>query len=217
MKLLAVATVTAILTTSSASVEAGDKGFVLDEATIDGVQAAYKAGTSTAELVVKRYQERILAYDKAGPKLNVVVFLNPEAINEAKALDATFRRTGRLLGPLHGIPVLLKDNIDTATMPTSNAIVTASTTRGPDSEKIFRNDGGLIMRLGRGGQKRPKDNSGIGPQAGRFHAINRSSPGAVKGGAEMSYSQLLSAWKLRFHRPRSRSSTSGGFSLVTHW
>jgi amidase len=99
--------------------EASGKTFLLDEATIDDVQAAYKAGATTAELVVKNYQERIRAYDKAGPKLTVVIFLNPTAVEEAKALDKTLRRTGSFTGPLHGIPVLLKDNIDTKDMPTT--------------------------------------------------------------------------------------------------
>jgi amidase len=119
MKLHAVSVATAIVTMMSAYVEARGKPFVLEEATIDDVQAAYRSGATTAELVVRAYQERIRAYDRAGPKLNVVIFLNPKAVDEAKALDETLRRTGKFSGPLHGIPVLLKDNIDTKDMPTT--------------------------------------------------------------------------------------------------
>jgi len=99
--------------------EAKGKPFRLEEATIADVQAAYKSGATTAELVVKAYQERIRAYDQAGPKLNVVIYLNPRAADEAKALDEHLRTTGSFVGPLHGIPVLLKDNVDTSDMPTT--------------------------------------------------------------------------------------------------
>ena len=103
----------------SANADAGKKSFALEEATIDEVQAAYRSGAATAEFVIRGYQARIRAYDKAGPKLNVVVFLNPKALEEAQALDQALGRTGRFVGPLHGIPVLLKDNIDTKDMPTT--------------------------------------------------------------------------------------------------
>ncbi len=95
------------------------KPFHLEEATISDVQAAYKSGTLTSVKLVQAYLERIRAYDQAGPKLNVVIFLNPRALEEAAALDEHFRKTGNFVGPLHGIPVLLKDNINTNDMPTT--------------------------------------------------------------------------------------------------
>src|SRR6516225_9688817 len=119
MKLYAVTAAIAILMMVSAHVGARSQAFVVEEATIDEVQAAYRSGATTAELVVRAYQERIRAYDKAGPKLNVVIVLNPKALDEARALDETLRRTGRVAGPLHGIPVLLKDNINTNDMATT--------------------------------------------------------------------------------------------------
>jgi len=119
MKPHAASAVIGVLMMLSVHVNAKEKPFLLEEATIDDVQAAYKSGATTAEFVVRAYQERIQAYDKAGPKLNVMIFLNPKALDEAKALDETLRRTGRFMGPLHGIPVLLKDNIDTKDMPTT--------------------------------------------------------------------------------------------------
>jgi Asp-tRNA(Asn)/Glu-tRNA(Gln) amidotransferase A subunit family amidase len=63
--------------------------------------------------------DRIQDCDQAGPKLNVVIFLNPRALEEAAALDERLRRTGKFVGPLHGIPALLKDNINTKDMPTT--------------------------------------------------------------------------------------------------
>jgi len=95
------------------------KPFQLDEATISDVHAAYKSGVLTSVKLVQAYLERIRACDQAGPKLNVVMFLNPRALEEAAALDEHFRRTGKFVGPLHGIPVLLKDNINTKDMPTT--------------------------------------------------------------------------------------------------
>jgi len=95
------------------------KTFRLEEATIADVQAAYKSGATTTTQLVQAYLERIQAYDQKGPKLNVVIFLNPKATQEAAALDEHFRSTGKLVGPLHGIPLLLKDNINTSDMPTT--------------------------------------------------------------------------------------------------
>ncbi|BDU68804.1 amidase [Geothrix oryzae] len=89
------------------------KGLVLEEATVAGLQAGLAAGHWTAADLVRKYQARIRALDQAGPKLNAVIELNPEALALARALDGE-RKAGRLRGPLHGIPVLLKDNIDTA-------------------------------------------------------------------------------------------------------
>jgi Asp-tRNA(Asn)/Glu-tRNA(Gln) amidotransferase A subunit family amidase len=93
--------------------------FHVEEATIGDVQAAYKSGATTATRVVQSYLSRIQAYDQAGPKLNVVIYLNPHALEEAAAQDRFFRKTGKFVGPLHGIPVLLKDNVNTKDMPTT--------------------------------------------------------------------------------------------------
>jgi Asp-tRNA(Asn)/Glu-tRNA(Gln) amidotransferase A subunit family amidase len=95
------------------------KPFHLEEATISEVHAAYKSGATTATRLVQAYLERIQAYDQAGPTLNVVIFLNPKALDETAALDEHLRTTGKFVGPLHGIPVLLKDNVHTKDMPTT--------------------------------------------------------------------------------------------------
>jgi amidase len=93
--------------------------FQVAEASISDVQAAYLSGATTATRVIQAYLARIQAYDQAGPRLNVVIFLNPKALDEAAALDAHLRKTGKFVGPLHGIPVLLKDNVNTSDMPTT--------------------------------------------------------------------------------------------------
>jgi amidase len=113
-RLLAVASPADLLRTLATA-----KTFHLEETTIADVQSAYKSGATTATQLVQAYLERIQAYDQKGPKLNVVIFLNPKAMQVAAALDERFRTTGKFVGPLHGIPVLLKDNIDTRDMPTT--------------------------------------------------------------------------------------------------
>jgi amidase len=87
--------------------------FELDEATISQLQDAMAAGRYTSRRLVDLYSERIKAIDRSGPTLRSVIELNPEAGAIADRLDAE-RRAGRVRGPLHGIPVLIKDNIDTA-------------------------------------------------------------------------------------------------------
>jgi amidase len=80
--------------------------------------ARMQAGTLTSRAVTDAYLERIAAIDDSGPTLNAVIEINPAAITEVDALDAE-RRAGRLRGPLHGLPVLIKDNIDVAGLVTS--------------------------------------------------------------------------------------------------
>lgn len=88
-----------------------DKDFSLLEATIDDLQAKMSKGDLTSEAIVKLYLKRIEEIDKKGPTLNSVIELNPDALSIAKAMDAE-RKSGKLRGPMHGIPVLIKDNID---------------------------------------------------------------------------------------------------------
>jgi len=86
--------------------------FALNEVTIDELQQKMKAGTYTSRSITEQYLKRIEAIDKNGPKLNAVIEVNPDALTIAAALDKE-RKEGKLRGPLHGIPVLIKDNINT--------------------------------------------------------------------------------------------------------
>jgi amidase len=87
-------------------------------ATIPELQAAMQSGALTAEKLTRTYLARIAAYDQQGPKINSVIVLNPQALATARALDAE-RKAGKTRGPLHGIPIALKDNIDTSDLPTT--------------------------------------------------------------------------------------------------
>ena len=89
------------------------------EATVAGIHAAMLAKDITCRDLVEFYLKRIEAYDKKGTSLNAIILINPKAREEADKLDAEFKKTGKLSGPLHGIPILLKDNFDTFDMPTT--------------------------------------------------------------------------------------------------
>jgi len=98
----------------------GAKAVALDitTASIADIQSAYALNKITAVQVTQAFLARIAAYDKLGPTINAVLFLNPDALAVAAALDAE-RKAGRVRGPLHGVPIVLKDNIDTFDMPTT--------------------------------------------------------------------------------------------------
>ena len=96
--------------------------FDLSKASIADINAAIEAGALSSEKLVTLYLARIEAYDKQGPALNTVITLNPNALAEARALDAERKAKGPR-SALHGIPVILKDNYDTADLPTTAGCV----------------------------------------------------------------------------------------------
>ena len=93
--------------------------FQIDEATIDGIHAAMRAGELTSRALVDAYLDRIEAVDRAGPRLNGVLGVSEVARARADELDAALARDGELTGPLHGIPVLVKDCVETSDIPTT--------------------------------------------------------------------------------------------------
>src|SRR5260221_13288495 len=86
--------------------------FVLNEITIDGLQQKMQSGEYTSRSITQLYLDRIDAIDKKGPAINAVIEINPGALSIADEMDKE-RKSGKLRGPLHGIPVLIKDNINT--------------------------------------------------------------------------------------------------------
>lgn len=98
-----------------------------------------KAGKVSSEALVRAYLARIAAMDRVGPALHAVIALNPDALAQAKALDAE-RKAGKLRGPLHGLPVLVKDNIETRdAMPTTaGSLALRDNVTGRDAPMIAR-------------------------------------------------------------------------------
>ncbi len=119
----------------------------LSEATIEDINAAFNSGTLTSERLVELYLARIQAYDQDGPRLNAVLWLNDQALETARILDEERRLSGPR-SPLHGIPVALKDNIDTADMPTTAGSLLLAGSLPPDDAFIverLRSAGAIIL------------------------------------------------------------------------
>ena len=119
----------------------------LSEATIEDINAAFNSGTLTSERLVELYLARIQAYDQDGPRLNAVLWLNDQALETARILDEERRMSGPR-SPLHGIPVVLKDNIDTADMPTTAGSLLLAGSLPPDDAFIvekLRSAGAIIL------------------------------------------------------------------------
>lgn len=93
--------------------------FQIEETSIAALHAAYLDGRTTALSVCQAHLDRIAAYDRKGPALGAIINNNPDALADAAALDAALASTGKLTGPLHGIPVLVKDNYDVAGLQTT--------------------------------------------------------------------------------------------------
>jgi amidase len=109
----------------------------LDAATIADVNAAFAKGTLTSERLTQMFLSRIEAYDRKGPTLRAVITTNPKAIETARAMDAE-RRTKGPRSPLHGIPIVLKDNIDTADLPTTGGSVLLEGSLPPDDAFVVK-------------------------------------------------------------------------------
>lgn len=132
----------------AAAPAAGVEPFELDEVTIGGLQDGMKSGKFTARSLAEKYLGRIQAIDKQGPSLNSVIELNPDALAIAGALDAERKAKGPR-GPLHGIPVLIKDNIGTADrmMTTAGSLALLGFTPTKDSgvARRLREAGAVIL------------------------------------------------------------------------
>ncbi|WP_439641551.1 amidase family protein [Nevskia sp.] len=119
----------------------------LESASIADLQAAMASGALSAEKLAGLYLARIEAYDQKGPVLNTVITLNPKALELARALDAE-RKAGKLRGPLHGIPIVLKDNFDTVDLPTTGGSQLLKGSLPPDDAfvvKKLRAAGAIVL------------------------------------------------------------------------
>ncbi|MFJ9034334.1 amidase family protein [Streptomyces sp. NPDC102274] len=159
--------------------------FKLMEATVADIHDAYRGGRLTCRQLVEQYLERIAAYDKQGPTLKALITVNPHALDVADDLDRRFRRSG-LTGPLHGIPVILKDNFDTFDMPTTGGNTAMRDSQPPaDAFAVdkMRKAGTLILakanlqEFARGGNSL----SSLGGQVLNPYDLSRT-PGGSSGG-----------------------------------
>ena len=172
-------------------VSAARAAFPLAEATIDELQARMNAGTLTARELTALYLGRIAEIDQAGPALHAVIEVNPDALAIAEALDAE-RKAGHVRGPMHGIPVLIKDNIATAdhmeTTAGSLALVGAKAPRDAAIVTRLRAAGAVILgktNLSEWANIRSTTSSsgwsGRGGQTLNPYVLNRNASGSSSG------------------------------------
>jgi amidase len=132
------------LSLAAAASRAGSETYDVVEKSVSALQSDLAAGRVTSRKLVAAYLARIEALDRSGPKLNSILSLNPDALEQAKALDEE-RRAGRVRSALHGIPVLLKDNIESA-----DRMPTTAGTSALQANLTLR-DSALAVRLRAGG------------------------------------------------------------------
>jgi amidase len=141
---LAVACATACAT----SPRAVPRPFDIVETSIGEIHAAMQRGDLTAQQLVQLYLDRIAANDRRGPALNALTVINERALERAAQLDAEFARTRRFVGPLHGIPVIVKDNYDTFDLPTTAGSRALADALAPDDAfmvKKLRDAGAIVL------------------------------------------------------------------------
>ena len=129
------------------SADDGAVRFDVTEQSIADLAAALDSGEVTSQDLVRLYHQRIEAYDRRGPGLNSVITLSSKALDDAVTLDHE-RADGRVRGPLHGIPVLVKDNYDTSDMPTTAGTLGLATSVPPDDAfqvRRLRDAGAIIL------------------------------------------------------------------------
>jgi amidase len=175
----------------------------LEEVTIAELQARMTAGAETARSLVAKYRARIAALDGAGPALRAVIELDPDADAQAERLDRE-RAAGALRGPLHGIPVLVKDNIDTgdrmATTAGSLALAGSRALRDAPIVARLREAGAIILgkaNLSEWANIRGRTSSSgwsaIGGQCRNPYALDRSPSGSSSGSAVAAAASLCAA------------------------
>ena len=177
--------------------------FPLEEATISGLQDMMAAGKTTSEKIVSLYLERIEEIDKAGPALNAIIEVNPDAMAIARELDRERKEKGPR-GPLHGIPVVIKDNIDTAdkmeTTAGSLALLGSKPVRDAHVAERLRAAGAVILakaNLSEWANFRSSHStsgwSGRGGQTKNPYALDRNPSGSSSGSAAAVAANLAAA------------------------
>src|SRR5882672_2639733 len=176
----------AMLTLPATPASAQQSPFRFQEATIAGIHAAFAAGQLTCTQLTKLYLDRIAAYNMQGPSLHAIITVNPKAMDIAAETDRGYRTSPASGGPLHCIPVILKDNFNTFDLPTTGGNVSMKTSVPPsDAFTVarIRKAGALIVAKGnlqefaRGGMSV----SSLGGQVHNPYDLSRT-PGGSSGG-----------------------------------
>ena len=163
----------------------------MDELTLLELQALMTSGEATARSLAEHYLKRIEQVDRQGPNLNAVIELNPDALEIAATLDEE-RRTGGSRGPLHGIPIMLKDNIDTAdkTMTTAGSLALAGSRPKQDAPLVSNLRAAGAVVLGKtnlsewANFRSPRSSSGWSSRGGQTrnpYALDRNPCGSSSG------------------------------------
>lgn len=163
----------------------------LEEMTISGLQAGYKEGKYSIADVVSAYLDRIDEIDRNGPELNSILVINPDAMTIAEELDREMA-AGKIRGPLHGVPVILKDNIDTKDLMPTTAGATALKNWHPKNDSFIaaklREAGAVIIakaNLSEWANFRSKVSSsgwsGVGGQTKNPYVLDRNPCGSSSG------------------------------------
>ena len=177
--------------------------FELDEVSVSNLLAAMKSGRETSQSITEKYLERIDAIDRNGPKLNSVIELNPEATEISEQLDRE-RKEGRLRGALHGIPVLIKDNIETGDrmMTTAGSLALQGNVASKDAHIVarLRKAGAVILgktNLSEWANFRSTKStsgwSGRGGQTKNPYALDRNPCGSSSGSGVAASANLCAA------------------------
>jgi amidase len=208
---LAAATAPSTLAKSAARLESAAlappnpaPSFELDELTITELQNGMKSGKYTALSLTKKYLQRIQEIDKQGPMVNSVIEVNPDALSIAAALDRERKEKGSSRGPLHGIPVLIKDNIDTADrmMTTAGSLALLGSMPAHDSfvAQRLREAGAVILgktNLSEWANFRSNHSSsgwsGRGGQTKNPYALDRNPCGSSSGSGAATAANLCAA------------------------
>ncbi|HVT03920.1 MAG TPA: amidase [Thermoanaerobaculia bacterium] len=177
--------------------------FDLDEATLAGLQTRMERGESTSRSITEKYLARIASVDRTGPNLHSIIELNPDALEIADQMDVE-RKGGKVRGPLHGIPVLIKDNIDTHDrMRTSAGSLALASSMAPRDSFVverLRAAGAVLLgktNLSEWANFRSTHSSsgwsGRGGQTRNPYSLDRNSSGSSSGSAAAVAANLCAA------------------------
>lgn len=168
-------------------------GFRFEEQDITQIQQGYKDGSYTIKELVQTYLDRIEEIDKNGPRLNSIIQINPDALQIAEDLDKEMR-AGNIRGPMHGIPVVLKDNIDTrdnmATTAGSRALMGSHPLKDSFIARQLKDAGAIIIAKANlsewanfRGELSSSGWSGVGGQTKNPYILSRNPCGSSSGSA----------------------------------